>query len=155
MLAGAGDELQGIKRGIMEMADAIAITKADGSNRMKAEMARIEYQNALHLFPPPSSGWTPRVLTCSSTENRGIEEIWNVIYEYVDYTRRTGYFFDWRKKQAIVRMHETVVDCLKSSFYNNEEIAGMLPDLERNVQDGMITSYTAACKLLNNYFKNH
>jgi len=155
MLAGAGDELQGIKRGIMEMADAIAITKADGSNRMRAEMARIEYQNALHLFPPPQSGWTPRVLTCSSVNNHGIEEIWNVIYEYVDFTRRTGYFYEWRKKQAVVRMHETIMDCLKSSFYNDEAISALRPDLEKQLQDGVITSYTAACRLLNKYFQKH
>jgi LAO/AO transport system kinase len=155
MLAGAGDELQGIKRGIMEMADAIAITKADGSNRMKAEMARVEYQNALHLFPAPSSGWTPKVLTCSSVENHGIEDIWKVIDEYVTFTRSTGHFYEWRKRQAIVRMHETIIDCLKGSFYNHEEISLLLPDLERQLHDGVITSYTAACKLLNKYFAKH
>ncbi|MBM3420476.1 MAG: methylmalonyl Co-A mutase-associated GTPase MeaB [Bacteroidetes bacterium] len=152
MLAGAGDELQGIKRGIMEMADAIAITKADGTNRMKAEMARIEYMNALHLYPTPASGWTPKVLTCSALENRGLEEVWQVIEEYVQYTRSTGYFEEWRKKQAVVRMHETIMGCLKSSFYTHTEIESMLPELEKQLHDGVITSYTAACKLLNKYF---
>jgi LAO/AO transport system kinase len=154
MLAGAGDELQGIKRGIMEMADAIAITKADGSNRMRAEMARIEYQNALHLYPAPASGWTPKVTTCSSLENHGIEEIWTIISEYVNFTRQSGYFFEWRKKQAVVRMHETIMDCLKGSFYNHKEISAMLPDLEKQLHDGVITSYTAACKLLNKYYSD-
>lgn len=153
MLAGAGDELQGIKRGIMEMADAIAITKADGTNRMKAEMARVEYQNALHLYPLPQSGWTPKVVTTSSLEGRGIEEVWDIINEYIEFTRKTGYFSEWRKKQAVIRMHETIAESLKSSFYNHKDIEQMLPEFEAQLQKGMITSYTAACKLLNKYFK--
>jgi LAO/AO transport system kinase len=153
MLAGAGDELQGIKRGIMEMADAIAITKADGTNRMRAEMARVEYQNALHLYPAPSSGWTPRVVTCSALEHRGIEEIWDVINDYVIFARSTGWFNEWRRKQAVVRMHETIIDCLKGSFYNHDEIEKLLPELECQLRLGEITSYTAACKLLNKYFR--
>jgi LAO/AO transport system kinase len=152
MLAGAGDELQGIKRGIMEMADAIAITKADGTNRMRAEMARIEYQNALHLYPAPESGWTPKVVTCSSVESFGIHEIWQIISDYVSYTRDSGYFRELRKRQAVVRMHETIIDHLRSSFYTDSEIAKMLPDLERQLHDGVITSYKAAWKLLNKYF---
>jgi LAO/AO transport system kinase len=152
MLAGAGDELQGIKRGIMEMADAIAITKADGTNRMRAEMARVEYQNALHLYPAPESGWTPKVVTCSSVENFGINEIWEIIKDYVSFTKDSGYLNELRKRQAVVRMHETIIDHLRSSFYTNEMIEKMLPDLERQLHDGVITSYTAAWKLLNKYF---
>jgi LAO/AO transport system kinase len=151
--AGAGDELQGIKRGIMEMADAIAITKADGTNRMRAEMARVEYQNALHLYPTPQSGWTPRVLTTSAVEKRGIEDVWEVITEYVAYTKGTGYFHEWRKKQAVVRMHETIMECLRNSFYKNPDIEGQLPELERQLHEGLITSYTAAWELLNKYFR--
>ncbi|MBE0673077.1 MAG: methylmalonyl Co-A mutase-associated GTPase MeaB [Bacteroidales bacterium] len=153
MLAGAGDELQGIKRGIMEMADGLAITKADGTNRMRAEMARIEYQNALHLYPTPPSGWTPKVLTCSSIENRGVDEVWKMVEEYLAFTKQSGYFYEWRRKQAVVRMHETIMDCLRSSFYNHEEIEPIIPELEKQLHDGVITSYTAACKLLNKYFR--
>mgnify|MGYP000032174458 CR=1 FL=1 len=92
MLAGAGDELQGIKRGIMEMADAIAITKADGENVRKAEMAKIEYQNALHLFPPTESGWIPKVLTCSSLKREGIDKIWETIDSFINQLKDTNFF---------------------------------------------------------------
>ncbi len=153
MLAGAGDELQGIKRGIMEMADAIAITKADGTNRIKAEMAKVEYQNALHLYPMPESGWTPKVLTCSALENWGMADMVLMFNEYVQFTRATGFFDEWRKKQAIIRMHETISETLKSSFYNSAEIKEMLPSLEKQLHDGEITSYIAAKRLLEKYYK--
>ena len=92
MLAGAGDEIQGIKRGIMEMADLIAITKADGQNILNAEGAKVLYQNALHLFPPPPSGWRPKVVTCSAKKNTGITELWEIIMEYVEFTRKVRLF---------------------------------------------------------------
>lgn len=153
MLAGAGDELQGIKRGIMEMADTIAITKADGNNKQVAERARIEYQTALHLYPPSSSGWKPNVVTCSSTENTGIEEIWNSINEYVNLTRKSGYFEERRKQQAVIRMDDTIMENLKSSFYNSDEIKRMREQIEHQLQEGTITSYMAAWNMLNKYFK--
>jgi len=153
MLAGAGDQLQGIKRGIIEMADTIAITKADGNNKQIAENAKIEYQTALHLFPPPSSGWKPNVVTCSSIENIGIEEIWKSINEYVDITRETGYFEERRNQQAVIRMDDTIMENLKSSFYNSDEIKRMRSEIEHQLQDGTITSYKAAWNMLNKYFK--
>ncbi|MBA4322448.1 MAG: methylmalonyl Co-A mutase-associated GTPase MeaB, partial [Odoribacter sp.] len=122
LLAGAGDELQGIKRGIMEMADAIAITKTDGSNRLFAERAKIEFQTALHLFPRPASGWKPDVFTCSSVLNTGIEEIWESINDYVRITKYSGYFEERRKEQEVLRMHSTIMENLRSSFYNSDEI---------------------------------
>ena len=154
MLSGAGDELQGIKRGIMEMADAIAITKADGSNINKAESARIEYQNALHLFHPQKSGWSPRVLTCSALESERVTDVWEAIMDYEKLARDNGFFENRRKSQAVHRMHETVLDCLKSSFYKDEDIQRMGPSLEKLLNDEKITSYSAACKMLNKYFKN-
>ena len=96
MLAGAGDELQGIKRGIIEMADAIVINKADGDNISKAKTARTEYANALHLFPPPASGWIPVADTCSSRTKTGIENVWNIIMEHRETTSKTGYFHQRR-----------------------------------------------------------
>jgi len=153
MLAGAGDELQGIKRGIMEMADTIAITKADGNNRLIAEGAKVEFQTALHLFPPPSSGWIPNVFTCSSVENKGIEDIWQSINEYIRITKQSGYFEERRKQQTVIRMHDTILENLKSSFYNSEKIKRMSAEIEDKLREGTITSYKAAWNMLNKYFK--
>jgi LAO/AO transport system kinase len=153
MLAGAGDELQGIKRGIMEMADMIAITKADGSNRFPAEAAMVSYRNALHLFPSKPSGWKPRVLTCSALEKTGIKELWDVIIEYSRNTKETGFFEQQRRQQAVIRMHDTIIDCLNSSFYSQEDVVKLRPDLEKQLYAGEITSYKAACILLDKYFR--
>jgi LAO/AO transport system kinase len=155
MLAGSGDELQGIKRGIMEMADMIAITKADGANKQPAENARIAFQNALHFFPKKSSGWLPEVHTCSALTNTGIKELWEIIMEYVAFTVETGYFESFRKEQAVVRMHTTIKEFLTNSFYNQEDIKSLVPEVERQLHEGTITSYKAAIKLLDIYFKSH
>jgi LAO/AO transport system kinase len=152
MISGAGDELQGIKRGIMEMADLIAINKADGSNRLMAEQTAVTFRNALHLFPPSSSGWTSKVITCSAIEHRSINEVWRLITEYVTITKASGYFEERRREQAIIRMHDSILDYLKSSFYENEEIKKLRPEIEARLQEGSITSYKAAWKLLNKYF---
>jgi len=153
MVTGAGDELQGIKRGIMEMADSIAITKADGNNRLNAERTKVEFQTALHLFPLPSSGWVPKVFTCSSVENSGIEEIWQSICEYVSLSKQSGYFEERRKQQAVLRMHDFILENLKSSFYNSENIKEMRLKIEKQLREGTITSYKAAWQMLNKYFK--
>ena len=155
MLAGAGDELQGIKRGIMEMADLIAITKADGTNKVIAENARISFQNALHLFPKKSSGWLPLVQTCSAMTNTGIEELWEIIMEYFSFTRNSGYFDTFRKEQEVIRMHNTIIEYLNNSFYNHKEVKILVPEIERQLYEGTITSYKAAIKLLDKYFKRH
>jgi LAO/AO transport system kinase len=154
MLAGAGDELQGIKRGIMEMADTIVITKADGNNIQKAEMARVQYKNALHLFPPAPSKWAPRVMTCSSVEKTGITDIWEAIRDYVSVTKSNGWFWERRREQSVTRMHETIIDSLKQSFYTNPDVTAMLPELERKLREGEITSYKPAALLLDKYFGN-
>jgi LAO/AO transport system kinase len=153
MLAGAGDELQGIKRGIMEMADLITITKADGSNKPVAERARVSFQNALHLFPAKSSGWKPLVLTCSALKNKGISELWEIIMEYIALTRKSGYFEELRKQQAIIRMHSTIIEYLNKSFYDHEDVKLLKPELERLLYEGRITPYRAAVILLDKYFK--
>jgi LAO/AO transport system kinase len=155
MLAGAGDELQGIKRGIMEIADLIAITKADGPNRQIAENARIAYQNALYLFPKKISGWSPQVHTCSALTNTGIKDLWGIILEYVEFTKKTGYFETFRKEQARLRMHNTIIEYLNNSFYNHKDVKSMVPEIERQLHEGSITSYKAAFKLLDKYFAKH
>ncbi len=153
MLAGAGDELQGIKRGIMEMADAIVITKADGANKIKAEQAKREYENALHLFPLPESKWSPKVLTASSLEKVGLENIWEVINSYVEHTKGNGFFNQKRSQQAKYWMYETINQGLKDNFYQNKLILDKLTELEKMVLEDRISSFIAAKELLNGYLK--
>lgn len=153
MLTGAGDEIQGIKRGIIEMADAIAITKADGQNKISAENSRLVFQNALTLFPSTPSGWKPLVLTCSAHQDTGITEILKIIEDYISHTKKTGYFEELRKQQAIILMHDMISDYLNSTFYNHEQVKSLIPELERELYKGTITSYKAALSLLNKYFK--
>jgi len=153
MLAGAGDELQGIKRGIMEMADIIAINKADGNNTEKARLARIQYNNAIHLFPKKDSGWEPNVLTCSATQKTGIEEIWEQIEMYKSLTFENGYFSGKRNQQATYWMHETIQEQLKRNFYNDPEIKLRIAELEKQVLEDKLSSFMAAGLLLQLYSK--
>lgn len=153
MMAGAGDELQGIKRGIMEMADLIAINKADGSNTEKAQMARVQYQNTIHLFSEKDSDWTPNVLTCSAIKRNGIEDIWKQIEEYRALTENNGYFFRRRKEQSIYWMHETIEEQLKRNFYDNIEIKERLKVLENYVLSDKMSSFIAAGSLLKMFSK--
>jgi LAO/AO transport system kinase len=152
MLAGAGDELQGIKRGIMEMADLIAITKADGDNIKKSQVAKAEYESALHLFPPAESGWYSPVRTCSSREMAGINEVWNEILNYVDFTKSNGFFFNRRRNQSKYWMYEAINEALKNSFYNSKDIQKHIPLIESKVLDETVSSFTAAKELLDRYF---
>jgi LAO/AO transport system kinase len=151
MLAGAGDELQGIKRGIMEMADMIAITKSDGDNIRKTQVAKVEYESALHLFPPAESGWIPVVSTCSARENLGITEIWRVIQEYLEFTGGNGYFKNRRKDQSKYWMYETINETLRSDFYNSKQIQGVLKDIENKVLTDQLSSFAAAHELMEIY----
>lgn len=151
MLAGAGDELQGIKRGIMEMADMIAINKADGLNVSQANLAKAEYRNALHLFPPADSGWEPRVLTCSARTGEGIKEIRDQISEYRNFSEQNGYFLRKRNGQAKYWMYESVNDLLKRQFYTNPEIKKASLQLEKKVLGNQISSFIAAAELMKIY----
>ncbi len=153
MLAGAGDELQGIKRGIMEMADLIAITKADGDNYKKAQVAKVEYESALHLFPPAESGWNPRVSTCSSREKTGIIEVWNEIRDYLKFTKDNGYFTNRRRNQSKYWMYETINETLRGNFYNSKSIQETLSNIEDKVLKDKLSSFAAAKELLDLYFK--
>ncbi len=150
-LAGTGDELQGIKRGIMEMADGITINKCDGTNVDKAKLAKSQFTNALHLFPLPESGWRPKVTTCSAFENINIDDVWNMVTEYIDFTKDNGYFEYKRQKQSKYWMYETIDEQIKSSFYNNNTIEILLKEYENMVNTDKITSFAAAHKLLEVY----
>lgn len=152
-LAGTGDELQGIKRGIMEMADGIVINKADGSNIDKAKLAAAQFSNALHLFPAPDSGWIPKVLTYSGFYNLGVKEIWDMVYEYIDFVKANGYFDYRRNEQSKYWMYETINEHLRDSFYHNLSVEGMLAEHEQQVLNGHLTSFVAAKKLLDAYFE--
>lgn len=150
-LAGAGDELQGIKRGIMEMADAIVINKADGANVKAAKLAQSEFNRALHLYPPKDSGWKPKTLVCSALENEGINEIWKLISNYISETSENGFFQQKRKEQNKFWLLQTIESRLKSNFYQNssvkKELAKQLKLLDRNET----TPFEAADKLLKKY----
>lgn len=152
-IAGAGDELQGIKRGIMEMADAIVINKADGDNIKKAQFAKVEFNRALHLFPAKKSGWIPKTATCSALTSEGIPEVWNTITEFLNLTQSNSYFFEKRQNQNQFWMIETINDQLKSNFYNNPEIQQQLESTKKAVQNDEISPFAAASLLLEKYFK--
>ncbi len=147
MLAGAGDELQGIKRGIMEMADGMVITKADGSNTDKAKMARGEYARALHLFPPTESNWIPEVLTCSSTENKGIKEVYDMIDKYKRHTITNHFFETKRANQTKQWLHQTINDTLIERFYSNPIIKEEILKIEKQLEQNLINPYQAAMDL--------
>lgn len=152
-LAGAGDELQGIKRGIMEMADVVVINKADGDNLDRARNAKLDINRALHLFPLKDSKWQPKVLLASAYYNTGIEEIYMLIDRYFKTTKENGYFDTNRKNQNIYWLKETINEQLLQQFYQNEKIIKMIKDEEISVQKNKISPFAAAQKLLNTYKK--
>lgn len=152
-ISGAGDELQGIKRGIMEMADAIVINKADGDNIKKAKLAKVEFNRALHLFPAKKSGWTPTTATCSAITHEGIPEVWDTIVKFLKLTKANNYFFEKRKEQNQYWMLETINEQLKTNFYNHPEIQKLLDTTKKAVQNDEISPFAAAQLLLEKYFK--
>ena len=151
-VAGTGDELQGIKRGIMEISDGIVINKCDGENVDRCHMAATNYRNALHFFPKPESGWLPKVLCYSGFYGTGVKEVWDMIYEYIDFVKHNGYFQYRRNEQSKYWMYETINEQLHRSFYNNPEIKVMMKNAERAVLNGEKTSFAAAGELLDHYF---
>ena len=153
-LAGTGDELQGIKRGIMELADGIVINKADGDNIDRARLAQAQFRNALHLFPLPPSGWTPEVLTYSGYYEIGIPEVWDMIYRYFDFVKKNGYFEEKRRQQEKYWMYESINEHLKAHFYNNPVIEEMLAAKQKLVLEAKQSSFMAAADVLNYYFSN-
>ncbi len=151
-ISGAGDELQGIKRGIMEMSDMMVITKADGENVMKANLAKTQYAGALHLFPMPESGLRPEVYTCSSVEKTGLEEVWKGVEGYIEHVKGNGHFMGRRQGQLRYWMRETIHSTLLGDFYNNESVSRGLSDFENRVLLERITPFIAANELLELYF---
>ena len=153
-LAGTGDELQGIKRGIMEISDGICINKCDGENVDKCHMAATSFRNALHFFPKPESGWTPKVLCYSGFYGTGIKEIWDMVYQYIDFVKHNGYFEYRRNEQSKYWMYESINEHLRAHFYHNETIRQLLKKAEATVLAGEKTSFTAAQDLLDTYFND-
>ena len=151
-LAGTGDELQGIKRGIMEMADGIVINKADGDNVDRARLAQAQFRSALHLFPPTQSGWTPEVHTYSGYYGKGIDEVWDMIDRYFKFVKENGYFERRRAEQARYWMYETINDSLKAHFYNNPEVITHLSRNENEVLANRMSPFMAATSVLDEYF---
>lgn len=151
-LAGTGDELQGIKRGIMEIADGIVINKCDGNNVDKCHIAATNFRNALHFFPPSDSGWQPKVLCYSGFYGTGVKEVWDMVYQYVDFVKHNGYFNYRRNEQSKYWMYETINEHLRGSFYNNPLIQQKLKASEDSVLAGTKTSFVAAKELLDTYF---
>lgn len=150
-IAGAGDELQGIKRGIMEMADLIVINKADGDNIAKANLAKTEFNRALHLFPAKNSGWIPKVTTCSAFEKTGIDAVWKTISDYFELVKSNHYFEEKRQNQNQFWMLETINEQIKNSFYNNSTISVEFEKIKKAVQNNEISPFAAALKLLTYY----
>ncbi|MBP8238425.1 MAG: methylmalonyl Co-A mutase-associated GTPase MeaB [Saprospiraceae bacterium] len=155
LLPGAGDELQGIKRGIVEMADLLVVNKADGERLPLASRARGEYLNALHLFPPKENGWSPQVLTCSATENTGIEEVWNAMQAFKSHTAANGSLEQRRHQQALAAFDEQLQNALREQFLQHPAIQDRLPSLEQEVLAGRVSPEKAVHTLLEIFSSRH
>jgi len=147
-LSGAGDELQGIKRGIIEMADAIVINKADGENIKRAKQAKVEFARALHLYPEKKSSWSPPVSMCSALNNEGIEAIWEMITKYISTTTNNNYFNKKRQEQNKFWLLQTIEEQLKNDFFNNKTVKIELQKQLKLIDDNKTTPFAAAEKLL-------
>jgi LAO/AO transport system kinase len=148
MLSGAGDELQGIKRGIMEMADMIVINKAEGDNLQPAKQAAANYRNALHLFPPHPGGWTPLVKLCSARDGSGVEEVWQSVRSYIDLCGPNGYLQQKRAEQRVQHFHEFTRQRLEAWLLGSEQQQTLAKQLEAEVSAAQISPYAAAKRLL-------
>ncbi len=153
LLAGAGDELQGMKKGIIELADGLAINKADGQNKVAAETAKIEYSRALRYLGPPTSGWRVEVLTCSSIEGAGIPEIWDMVRRFRETMLRTGAYVERRQKQRTSWMVEMIEQHLYDSFYQNAAVQEALPAVRKAVLEGRLTTSAGARDLLRRFYE--
>lgn len=154
MLAGAGDELQGVKRGIMEVADILVITKSDGDNQKNAARAKVEYENALHLFPIKENKWSPSVMTCAALQNQGIQPIWENIEQYIQHTKNNFSFENQRQNQNLYWLHQNIKDVFEEKFYQSKNIETNLKQYEINVKNGVIPPWQAAKELWKIYENN-
>ena len=148
MLAGAGDDLQGIKRGVLELADLVAFNKADGDNKPRAEAARKQLEGALDLFPPQASGWKPPVVTCSARTGEGVVRIWNTVVEHRERMRANGEFERKRRQQVREAMYETIRRKLSHDFFARSDVKSRLPQIEDDLVAGRVTPYAAAIELM-------
>ena len=153
MLAGAGDELQGIKRGIMEMADTIAITKADGDNKIKAITAETEYKNALHLFPASDNDWETKVLSCSAVSSFGINDLWNHIIDFFNTTESNGALEKKRLNQSKYWMHESIREKLMNNLYSNPKYGQLIAEMEKDIVENKLSPFTAADNIFKAYLE--
>jgi len=153
MIAGAGDELQGIKKGVIEIADALLVNKADGDNERPAKRAAREYSNALHYLTPVTEGWKPEAYTCSAHTGTGVLEAWEVVERFCEHTRQSGVFDRRRQQQAISWVHSMVEEYLKTVFYSDPEIQRFLPSVEDQVAQGAITASSAVKKLVQSFHR--
>jgi len=153
MLAGAGDELQGIKKGIIEIADALVITKADGNNLQKASFAKKEFERALHLFPMDENGWHPKVKICSALENKGLGEIWHMILDFEKEMKANGNFSANRSRQRLDWMHDHVRFLLENLFYQNKDVVEKIKKMEPLVLKGEISSISLARELVRDFVR--
>jgi LAO/AO transport system kinase len=151
MLAGAGDELQGIKRGIMELADLLVINKADGENLQKAKFAAKEYKNALHLFPPNANEWIPKTMTCSALENQNISDVWNEIGSFVNHTKLNGWLDKKRQQQEIKWFQETLKDSILHHFLDKKNAKKEMKEFEQKILGHTISPFDAAETILKNW----
>ncbi len=147
-LAGAGDELQGIKRGIIEMADAIIINKADGDNLKRAKLAKVEFKRALQLYPEKDSKWMPKVSTCSALKNENVSEVWKMIMDYTTLTKQNDFFELKRNEQNKFWLMQTIEDQLKSDFFNRSEVKKELKHQLQLIATNKTTPFIAAEHLL-------
>ena len=151
LLPGAGDELQGIKRGIVEMADVVAVNKADGDRIALAKETSRNYRQALHFFPPKVSGWTPEVALCSALQQQGIEEVWELVKKMIREIKTNGYFEKHRLEQAKYWLHESILDGLKNRFYQDKTVQEKLKQIEKAVLEGKLSSFAGADELLRSF----
>ncbi len=149
LLPGGGDELQGIKRGILEMTDAIAINKADGDNCRRAERSRRDYEAALHLFPAAADGWSARVVTCSALQDQGVSAIWDIVCEHRSAMQASGWFERRRSEQALEWMKDALLDGLEREVRRNAEVNGRFAAMQEEVAGGTISPFRGARELLN------
>lgn len=147
-LAGAGDELQGIKKGIMEMADGVVITKADGDNEKRARQAQVQFQHALHLFQLPESGWRPRVLTASATQKKGIADVWKMIEEFWKTTSSSGFFEEHRRQQQLIWFRQNTETLMRAKMLGSKKIIQQMKTLEQKIKEGKIIPSVAAQKII-------
>ncbi|MGZ4044431.1 MAG: methylmalonyl Co-A mutase-associated GTPase MeaB, partial [Bacteroidia bacterium] len=153
MLAGAGDELQGIKRGIMEMADAVVITKADGANLPKAKAAKVQYESAMHLLQAPESGFIPKVEICSSLENKGVSEVLDIIEKYRSFVQANNYFTTKRKLQQRELLFNFLDEKLREKFYSHPEVIRKIKELEEKSSEKNFIPFGLATNLVDIVFK--